>query len=171
MYKDKDKQREADRARQKRRRDKIKVEGVMNTGRDGQGVTKFRLVNKLDPSNGDVRIVQERVEPKRGKDIKCFADLPPDVQEDIDKMSTVDGKIDQTIKANRTAIAVNYQHLFPDRYEPTPLPSCCVRTESDREGYKPASELKPGEYNHVSKPGDADYDGIVTPEWIAERGR
>ena len=39
MYKDKDKQREADRARQKRRRDKIKAEGVTESGRDGQGVT------------------------------------------------------------------------------------------------------------------------------------
>ncbi len=56
---------------------------------------------------------------KRGKDIKCFADLPPDVQQTIDRLSTVDGKIDQTVKANRTAIAVNYQHLFPDRYYTT----------------------------------------------------
>ena len=53
---------------------------------------------------------------KRGKDIKCFEDLPPDVQQTIDSMSVVDGVIDQTIKANRTAIAINYQHLFPDRY-------------------------------------------------------
>ncbi len=39
MYKDPDRQREADRARQKRRRDKIKAEGVTESGRDGQGVT------------------------------------------------------------------------------------------------------------------------------------
>lgn len=45
---------------------------------------------------------------KRGKDIKCFEDLPPDVQEVIHRLSTIDGQIDQTIKANRTAIAVNY---------------------------------------------------------------
>ena len=57
--------------------------------------------------------------PKRGKDIKCFADLPPDVQVTIDRLSLVEGKIDQTIKTNRTAIAVNYQHLFPDRYNRT----------------------------------------------------
>ncbi len=57
---------------------------------------------------------------KRGKDIKCFADLPVDVQVTIDTMSMdEDGKIDQTIKANRTAIAVNYQHLFLDRYHST----------------------------------------------------
>lgn len=57
--------------------------------------------------------------PKRGKGIKCFADLPLDVQQSIDRMSMVDGKIDQTIKANRTAIAVHYQHLFPSRYHST----------------------------------------------------
>ena len=56
---------------------------------------------------------------KRGKDIKVFADLPPDVQQTINRMSTADGKIDQTVKANRTAIAIHYQHLFPDRYYPT----------------------------------------------------
>ena len=56
---------------------------------------------------------------KRGKDIKCFADLPPDVQETIHKLSTIDGKIDQTAKANRTAIAIHYQRLFPDRYNST----------------------------------------------------
>ena len=54
---------------------------------------------------------------KRGKDIKTFEDLPPDVQQTIDSLSMVDGKICQRVKANRTAIAINYQHLFPDRYE------------------------------------------------------
>jgi hypothetical protein len=53
---------------------------------------------------------------KRGKDIKTFEDLPPDVQQTIDTMSVVEGKIDQTIKANRTAIAIHYQHIFPGRY-------------------------------------------------------
>ena len=56
---------------------------------------------------------------KRGLDIKCFEDLPMDVQRTIVRMSLVDGKIDTTIKANRTAIAVNYQHLFPKRYSST----------------------------------------------------
>ena len=56
---------------------------------------------------------------KRGKDIKSFEDLPPDVQETIHKLSTIDGKICPTVKANRTAIAINYQHLFPDRYNAT----------------------------------------------------
>jgi len=57
---------------------------------------------------------------KRGKDIKCFEDLPPDVRRTIEKMSTIeDGKMDLSIKANRTAIAINYQHLFPGRYNST----------------------------------------------------
>lgn len=56
------------------------------------------------------------IKPKRGKDIKTFEDLPPDVQDTIDRMSVVEGRIDQIIKANRTAIAVNYQHQFLDKF-------------------------------------------------------
>lgn len=40
------------------------------------------------PEMGDMDDVLAR--PKRGKDIKCFADLPPDVQQTIDKLSAVD---------------------------------------------------------------------------------
>lgn len=98
---------------------------------------------------------------KRGKDIKCFADLPPDVQQTIDSMSLVDGKIDQTIKANRTAIAVNYQHLFAGAYYPHGAVCTDIMKASERASYKPASELGPGEFNHVSKPGDADYVGVM----------
>ncbi len=54
--------------------------------------------------------------PKRGKDIKCFADLPPDVQRTIDKMSTTDGRLDKEDKAKRTARAIHYQRLFPDSW-------------------------------------------------------
>ncbi len=50
---------------------------------------------------------------KRGKDIKVFADLPPDVQVIINSMS---GVIDPKGKADRTEAAIMYQHLFPDRY-------------------------------------------------------
>ena len=97
MYKDKDRQREANRLIKA----KSRAKGVTNLGMT-QGVTSY--------GNGTCVI------PKRGKDIKCFEDLPPDVQQTINKMSIVEGKIDQTIKANRTAIAIHYQHLFPDRY-------------------------------------------------------
>ena len=100
MYKDPDKQREAQRdwVRQKRAE---------------QGSTKQRPA-RLAP----IPIPCE-IKPKRGKDIKCFADLPPDVQHTIDSLSIVDSKICPTVKANRTAIAVNYQHLFPDRFHST----------------------------------------------------
>ena len=58
--------------------------------------------------------------PKRGKDIKVFEDLPPDVQNTIDGLSVDEnGEIDRTVKAYRTAIAIHYQHLFPDRYNST----------------------------------------------------
>lgn len=59
---------------------------------------------------------------KRGKAIKSFTDLPLDVQQSINRMSiNRDGTVNQTVKANRTAIAINYQHLFPDRYDSTGL--------------------------------------------------
>jgi len=53
---------------------------------------------------------------ERGKDIKCFADLPPDVQGTINRMSTNDGKVNEQEQHRRTAIAIHYQHVFPDRY-------------------------------------------------------
>ena len=89
--------------------------------------------------------------PKRGKDIKCFEDLPPDVQETIKMMSQRAGKIDPIEKAKRTAAAIKYQHLFPDRYEnqSTVLSGVAV----------------------TGKPGDADYNGVCTEAWRAERGR
>ena len=109
MYKDKDRQREANAERQ--RRYKAKQKALLS-----EGVTESVTLEKAD------RIPNVHLSitiPKRGKDIKCFEDLPSDVQKTIDSMSMVEGKIDQTIKANRTAIAVNYQHLFPDRYNST----------------------------------------------------
>ncbi len=145
MYKDKAKQREAGKERTRRYRNKHK--GVTN-----EGVTDKALP---DGYIGAVPCAPPILEPnlKRGKDIKCFADLPPDVQQTIDRMSVVDGKIDQTIKVNRTAIAISYQHMFPDfpdRYHTTGVVCTGIVT---------------------GKPGDADYDGICTKEWRAERGR
>ncbi len=124
MYKDKDKQREGNAERQ--RRYKAKQKALLN-----QGVTDKALPDKLANAmlSGDVlladkyadEILGESIgEPKRGKDIKCFEDLPPDVQETINQMCRIDdNKIDATAKANRTAIAIHYQHLFPDRYYST----------------------------------------------------
>lgn len=101
MYKNKDKQREANRLakRAQRARDN-----------EPQGMT---WADNIIPKT-DIRVI-----PKRGLDIKCFEDLPSDVQQTIGIMSVVEGVIDQTIKANRTAIAINYQHLYPDRYYST----------------------------------------------------
>ena len=121
MYKDKDKQREADRERQRRYRDWKASggvrQGVTDSGCDTKGVTLTGesvavAIKAMSQAAGKA----ERAESKRGKDIKCFEDLPPDVQQTIDGLSVVEGKIDQTIKANRTAIAVHYQHTFPGRY-------------------------------------------------------
>ena len=103
---------ETNRTASQRRRDMLKGmtnQGVMDVGMT-QGMTEQRTgIDSMIKSKPDLRV-------KRGKDIKCFEDLPPDVQQTIDVMSVVEGKIDQTIKANRTAIAVHYQHVFPERY-------------------------------------------------------
>ena len=48
---------------------------------------------------------------KRGLDIKCFSDLPPDVQATINRLSDTNEE-----KQKRTAAAIKYQHLFPNRY-------------------------------------------------------
>jgi hypothetical protein len=56
---------------------------------------------------------------KRGTDIKCFADLPPDVQETIMRVSV--GSATKTREqeiAQRTKAAIKYQHVCPDRYDP-----------------------------------------------------
>ena len=156
MYKDKDKQREANRKASRRARIKHRhkadltplAQGMTNEGmtpESEQGMTGSCCIDHAHNFTGEI------IQPKRGKDIKCFADLPPDVQQTIDKMSVFNGKIDRAIKINRTAITINYQHLFPDRYYPEDAvissPVC------------------------VGKPGDADYNGVCTPEWRAKRGR
>ena len=147
MYKDKDKQREANRQAQARFKAKgITEQGITLPEKTdlGNTLTTTQTVSAVIPertAQGNIRVSKpgdadyepqcettrafvedrpKRLETgKRGKDIKTFGDLPPDVQQTIDIMSVVDGKIDQTIKANRTAIAVHYQHLFPDRYNST----------------------------------------------------
>ena len=123
MYKDKAKQREANRQASKKYRDSMTDKGMT-------------VAPEIIPKS-DIHVIPDHPVPvipkhrgftqgkqvpildgpkKRGKDIKMFEDLPSDVQQTIDMMSVVDGKIDQTIKANRTAIAIHYQHTFPGRY-------------------------------------------------------
>ena len=134
-YKDKDKQREANRERQRRyrtRRDTIgghRPKGVTNQGITlpkntdlGNTLTTTQTVGAVIPKLETPQVTEftktkfpentRLPTHKRGKDIKCFADLPPDVQQTIDRMSTTEGKLDRTEKAKRTAIAINYQHLY-----------------------------------------------------------
>lgn len=121
MYKDEDKRKEAGKERSRRYRNKAK--GVTNQGvtekalpPDTTGIAEAldgqRQQREYKPSTSADNV-------KRGKDIKCFEDLPMDVQQTIDRMSQRDGKIDPTVKANRTAIAISYQHLYPGRYYST----------------------------------------------------
>ena len=96
VYKDKDKQREANRRASQRQRDK---KGMTDD------CAKIGIVIPDHP----VPVI-----PKRGKDIKVFEDLPPDVQATINRVSESNEE-----KAKRTAAAIKYQHLFPDRYNST----------------------------------------------------
>lgn len=157
MYKDKDKQKEANRKASQRRRDKGMTQGITN-----QGMTVTDEPPNVIPAEA-IKKAAHRL--RRGKDIKCFEDLHPGIQATIIRDSTdKDGKLDEGEKSRRTTIAVSYQHLYPERYEPKSavLSGGYQLTASERANYKPASELKPGEYNHVSKPGDKDYVGVCT---------
>ena len=69
-----------------------------------------RAVGEMSPDTYARRI------PKRGLDIKCFADLPPDVQATINRISESNEE-----KQKRTAAAIKYQHLFPGSYHTTGL--------------------------------------------------
>lgn len=116
MYKDKDKQREANRKAQA----KFKAKGI--TQAVLKGITEgAKLQKKMGITEGiSERVLSDaelkahcvKVIPKRGKDIQCFEDLPLDVQQAINKEEP-----DQ--RARRTAAAIKYQHLFPDRYAPS----------------------------------------------------
>ena len=142
-YKDKDKQRETNAERQ--RRYKAKQKALLSEGVT-EDITESVTLEEADRiPNVHLSITG----PKRGKDIKCFADLPADVQQSIERRSIIDGIVNQTIKANRTAIAISYQHTF------------------GAGAYYPHGAVCTGVV--TGKPGDADYNGICTPEWIKER--
>ena len=100
MYKDRDKQRDANRKASQRKRDKTK------------GMTIQMSNEGMTARNGLVSVIPSI--PTRGLDIKCFEDLPPDVQATINRLSESNEE-----KAKRTAAAIKYQHLFPDRYYST----------------------------------------------------
>lgn len=130
MYKDKDKQREANRKAQI----KFKAKGITK-GITNQGITPKVLpertplgnirVSKPGDTNYDGICHKDDIDewsatkltatkPKRGKDIKCFADLPPDVQANINRISESNEE-----KQKRTKIAISYQHAFPNRFHST----------------------------------------------------
>ena len=138
MYKDKAKQREANRQASRRARIKHRVktdltplaQGMTNEGMTLQGMTHIEDRPKVKPESKcgkehsmecDPKILAEfregKTSAKRGKDIKCFEDLPPKAQECINKMSIKDGKIDQIIKADWMASVNIFQRLYPYRYE------------------------------------------------------
>ncbi len=105
MYKDKEKQREANRQAQAKRR---------------QGMTLEGMTKQIDVIPEQPKSVIPST--KRGGDIKCFEDLPADVQLDIVKMSASkagnDEEAYQLERQNRTERAIRYQRLFPDRFYP-----------------------------------------------------
>ena len=113
MYKNKSKQREANAERQ--RRYKARQKGVTS-----EGVTCKALPIDKTPY---AELIGDKIcnIPKRGKDIKTFEDLPPDVRATIVKMSTTEGELDEAEKAKRTTAAIKYQHHFPDQYYGTRL--------------------------------------------------
>lgn len=102
MYKDKDKQREANRKAQAKF--KAKAKGITS-----EGIT---ATIERDMIEAGFEPVYDK--PKRGLAIKCFEDLPRDVQQTIRRMSDSNEEFQK-----RTAIAIKYQHLFPDRYHST----------------------------------------------------
>jgi hypothetical protein len=120
MYKDEHLQKEANKRASQRRRDKIKQQGMT-------------LVPEKGMINQGIVIPDHPVPviPKRGKDIRCFADpkaLPPLTQAQI-------------------LLSRHGVHCSPSLV-------CSI----------------PGD-TVTGKPGDADYNGICTPEWRAEHGR
>ena len=103
MYKDKEKQKEANRLAKARQR-----QGMTQEGMTGDNVIPKPDYNVIPDSEC------------RGKDIKRFEHLPLDVQRTINRLTTLpDGTVDEQARANRTAIAINYQHYRPDRYHNT----------------------------------------------------
>jgi hypothetical protein len=115
--------------------------GVTSQGVTGQGVTQYPQVSDQDftkllthdaspehirvtkPGDADYEpqcettkaFVEGRPkvesESKRGRDIKTFEDLPPDVQQTIKTVSESNEEFQR-----RTVIAIAYQHTFPERY-------------------------------------------------------
>ena len=134
MYKAKDKQREAVKEATRRYRAKngdSALSGSKDALKNARGllvVDELSDTQPVIPSCDTFPKTTRLPTHKRGKDIKCFGDLPMDVQETmvIPKRAKT---LHQVLRQERTA----------------------------------QGNIR------VSKPGDADYNGICTEEWIKER--
>ena len=111
MYKDKDKQREANRQASQRQRDKKGMTddcakaGIVIPDHPVPVIPAEPEVMVEIDNDGNITPISQ---PKRGKDIKTFNDLPPDVQQAIRRLS----QTNEEFKI-RTSIAIKYQHLIP----------------------------------------------------------
>ncbi len=93
-------------------------------------------------------------QPKRGKDIKCFADLPADVQERLNRANEI---------RSQQFIAIGKPGTMDIKTLAMVDAGC-----GDKLNHNHFVEVN---NKVIGKPGDADYNGICTPEWRAERGR
>ncbi len=85
--------------------------------------------------------------------------LHPAIIADINRLTTnTDGTVDEQARTNRMATARAYQRMYPDK-------------QYTGVGIAPADIPASPVPVRVSKPGDADYNGICTEAWRAERGR
>ncbi len=120
-YLDKDKQREASKQAMRDLRAKNKVSALPSSKEGLENAPGLTKMAKVEAEGVNLPVnpadVNPDVIPKRGKDIKCFADLPPDVQDNINWRSESNEE-----KQKRTAAAIEYQHLFPNRYHSTGNP-------------------------------------------------
>ena len=121
--KDKNKQREANKQASQRRRDKGMTQGITNQG--------------MTARNGEGNVIP--CSTKRGKDIKCFADLPPE-----DRPPDVQAMIEDVSKHGGEYSFKTVKGKIQDVHRTSPV---------------------------TGKPGDADYNGVCTEAWRAERGR
>lgn len=133
-YKDKDKQREANKEAMRRKRakgitDEVSQQGITDHNGDSVTLTDVELMQGMTPNICKY----------------CFKQLEFAVLECCNDCAEMRSKPvspaqDGHILASRPALE------FTGKL-----------TDFEREHYKPASQLKPGQYNPVSKPGDSHY--------------
>jgi hypothetical protein len=129
MYKDKDKQREANRQAKARQR------AYKGLAKDVQGMTQTEnVIPKTDT----------HVIPKQGCKY-CGKEL---------EFAVLECCYDCALKQPTKVSPAKDGHILSSR---PALEFTGKLTDYEREHYKPASQLSPGQYNPVSKPGDEHY--------------